>query len=101
MLRAKRPDDLACRGSLRIGRLAVEAPEGPLGDDAPMLAGEFCVGRERPCRREVKIAFDDEAELAAKAFDVSKTNVAEFGKPLAEVIETEGSIRVIRVELGQ
>jgi hypothetical protein len=49
----------------------------------------------------LKIALDDEAELAAKAFDVSKTNVAEFGKPLAEVIETEGSIGVIGVELRQ
>ena len=49
----------------------------------------------------MKVAFDDQAELAAKAFDVPKTDVAEFGKTLAEVIEAEGSIGVIRGEFGQ
>src|ERR1700687_798414 len=42
----------------KVGRLAAEAPEDPSGDDAPMLAGELRVGRDRSRRREVEIALD-------------------------------------------
>ena len=50
------------RGILRIGRLGIEAPEEPSGDDAPMLAGEVGVGRDRSRRCEVEIALERKAE---------------------------------------
>lgn len=48
--------DALAADSLRIGRLAAEAPECPSGDDPPMLAGEIGVSRDRTHRRKVEIA---------------------------------------------
>ena len=89
---------MACRGILRIGRLAVEAPEYPSGDDAPMLASEFGVGRDRARRREVQIALQRKSQRAADGGEFEQTHVTEFRLAEPEIAKTERHID-IRVEL--
>jgi hypothetical protein len=91
---------MACRGILRIGRLAVEAPEYPSGDDAPMLAGELGVNRNRARRREVEIALEGQPERAAGGRELVQAHVAEFRFAEAEVAETEGEM-IVRVQLRE
>lgn len=64
------------RGILRIGRLGIEAPEEPSGDDAPMLAGEVGVGRDRSRRCEVEIALERKAEWAAGGSELVEAQAA-------------------------
>jgi hypothetical protein len=91
---------MACRGILRIGRLAVEAPEYPSGDDAPMLAGELRVGRDRSRGREGEIALERKPQRAAGGGELVEAHVAEFRLAEPEIAKTERQID-IRVELGQ
>ena len=51
---------------LKIGRIDIEAPEDPSGDDPQMLAGELGVGRDGSRGREVKIALERKAQRAAR-----------------------------------
>src|ERR1017187_8055231 len=91
---------MACRGILRIGRLAVEAPDDPSGDKAPMLASEFGVGRDRARRREVQIALQRKSQRAADGGEFEQAHVTEFRLAEPEIAKTERQID-IRVELRQ
>src|ERR1035441_7628741 len=91
---------MACRGILRIGRLAVEAPEYPSGDDAPMLAGELRVGRDRSRGREGEIALERKPQRAAGGGELVEAHVAEFRLAEPEIAKTERQID-IRVELRE
>jgi hypothetical protein len=96
----KKPDHMACRGILRIGRLAVEAPEYPSGDDARMLAGQLRIGRDGLRRSEVEIALERKAQRAADGCELEQAHVTEFRLAEPESAKTEGQIDV-GVELGQ
>src|ERR1019366_2237938 len=87
-------------GRLRIGRLGGEAPDDPSGDEAPMLASEFGVGRDRARRREVQIALQRKSQRAADGGEFEQAHVTEFRLAESEIAKTERQID-IRVELRQ
>lgn len=68
------------------------------GHDAPMLAGEVGVARNRSRRREVQIALEWKPERAACRFELFQAHVAEFAFGEAEIAKTESQI-LVRVEL--
>jgi hypothetical protein len=72
-----------------------------LGDDAPMLAGEFGIDRDRSRRREVEIALERKPQRTAGGGELVETHVDEFRLPEAEATETEGEMLPNRVQFGE
>src|ERR1035441_8529969 len=84
----------------KVGPLVEEAPDDPSGDEAPMLASEFGVGRDRARRREVQIALQRKSQRAADGGEFEQAHVTEFRLAEPEIAKTERQID-IRVELRQ
>jgi hypothetical protein len=71
------------------------------GDNAPILASEIGVGRDRAGRHEVEIALEGQPESAAGSSEFAQAHVTEFRFPEAEVAETEGEMPSYGVQLRQ
>src|SRR5262249_11625215 len=59
------------------------------------------IRRERSRRCEIAVAFDRQGQAAAEGRELRGLNIAELGRPKAEIAQAEGGVTISRVELRE
>src|ERR1700730_19179519 len=73
---------------------------GRVLSDAVRLTGGFRINRHGMFGGKRQIAFNGQAQFAAKATKFREADATEFGEALTKVTESEGDVRFLRIDLA-